>query len=93
MTQQDDLNLENEEFDDESGQGKQITFRVVAELSIPEDWIQDDDPVETSILGEYIKVKSGLYENILSGFVVSVEKLSDDSEETCDPKSQNIPND
>lgn len=74
-----------EDFDDESDTwepGKEVRFRVVAEISLGENEIYEGHPVEQAILNEYIKIKSGLYENIAAGYVLSVERIPDNTEET-----------
>lgn len=70
--------IEQEELIDEE---VIIRFRVTAEIDIPEDFISDRDTVAEELLGTYIKIKDGLYGNIASGFVVSVEQLPDNTEE------------
>ena len=74
--------IEFEDDDVEFEEGKRIRYRIVAEIDLPENLIYDLVEVEAAIKGEFVKVKSGLYENIASGFVTEIERISDNTEET-----------
>jgi hypothetical protein len=68
------------EFDYQNG--KRIRFVVTAEIDLNEYDISDgDDPIEL-LKDQFIKIKSGQYENLACGFVTKVEQLSDNTEET-----------
>lgn len=83
MTTNDEVeNLEDDDFEPDYENGKRIRFLITAELDLNEFDISDgDDPVEY-LKNQFIKIKSGLYENLACGFVTSVERLPDDTEET-----------
>ena len=77
-------NLNDEDFGVEPDweNGKRIRFLITAEIDLSEYNISDgDDPVEY-LKDQFIKIKSGLYENMASGFVTKVERLPDDTEES-----------
>jgi len=77
-----DADFENEDFEEEWKPGKQIRFLVTAEIEIDENHIYEDNPVEDNLIDEFIKIKSGLYENLVSGWVTKVVRISDNAEET-----------
>jgi hypothetical protein len=51
-----------------------VKFTVEAEISKRE--VYDTKTLKADLLGEWVKVKSGLYENAISGTITSIE-LSD----------------
>lgn len=73
-----DAPIDNEEWEP----GREVKFRIVAESSLGENEICENHPIEKYILNEFIKIKSGVYDNIVTGFVVSVERIPEDTEET-----------
>lgn len=50
------------------------TFTITAEMDIPNDHLYStvDADLITELLGQWIKVKSGLYENIAMGVITNV---------------------
>lgn len=50
-----------------------MRLNVVAEIEINDDWLHEGEDTIKAIVGEYIKIKSGLYENTASGFVLSAQ--------------------
>lgn len=52
---------------------KMTTIIVTAELSLETELIYDKDTLSKDLLGEWIKVKSGLYENLAAGCISSVK--------------------
>ena len=74
--------LEDGEFEPDWENEKRVRFLITAEIDLGEYSISDgDDPVEY-LKDQFLKIKSGLYENEASGYVTSVVRLPDDTEET-----------
>ncbi len=60
---------------------KQITIRIVAEIDIPKFAISDSDQLAAkSLIGEWVKIKSGEFENLAMGVVLEAEII--DAENT-----------
>jgi hypothetical protein len=51
---------------------KVTTVIITAELEIEDDLIYDKHTLVQDLLGQYIKIKSGGYENVAAGNVTSV---------------------
>ena len=68
------------EFDYENG--KRICFLITAEIDLNEYDISDGDDPVVELQNQFLKIKSGLYENLACGFITNVERLSDNTEET-----------
>lgn len=54
---------------------KFLNVRVVSSIQIEYDLIQDASGLHADLVGEYIKIKSGAFENIADGYVDSIEVL------------------
>jgi hypothetical protein len=48
---------------------------ITAEINIPDDMVYDENTALQDILNEVVFIKSGLYENIATGNVVSIQKI------------------
>ena len=59
---------------------KTTTIIVTAELAIDNDLIYDMATLRQELAGQFIKIKSGLYENIACGYVCAVS-IPDNTEE------------
>jgi len=53
---------------------------ITSEMEIDDDFIDSKDTLKDDLLGEFVKIKSGLYDNMLCGHVVAVRD-SDNTEE------------
>ena len=81
-------NLENEDLDEDVDvepnweNGKRIRFLITAEIDLSEyDISEGDNPIKY-LKDQFIKIKSGLYDNLASGFVTNVARLPDNTEES-----------
>lgn len=60
---------------------KFTTVRVVATLQIESYLINDISALSDDLVGEYIKIKSGYFENVASGDVDSIEVVGEFDQE------------
>jgi hypothetical protein len=58
-----------------SRKSKVVSYAVTVQIDIEEDIIDSDIPVEESLIGELVKIKSGLYENAAYGTILTVSKI------------------
>ena len=59
---------------------KTTTVIITAELEIDNDMIYDRATLEQELVGQFVKIKSGLYDNVACGNVSSV-RVPDNTEE------------
>lgn len=59
---------------------KTIMFTITATLEIDEDMVYDKAGLRDEILGHFVKIKSGLYDNAACGYVTDVI-IADNTEE------------
>lgn len=82
-----------QQTDDEEWEPKFISVQVTAELSVPVDFCGFDEAMDNfrpgdlqkDLVGEFIKVKSGVYENAACGHITSVVVVGADGGEAGQP--------
>jgi hypothetical protein len=48
---------------------------ITAQIEIEDEYASQSDDVVSDLLGEFVKVKSGLFENIAMGHITVVQKI------------------
>ena len=61
---------------------KKVTATVI--LFIDEKHVCEDHSIEEDLTNEFVKVKSGVYENLASGWIEKVQAVEDEVEETVE---------
>lgn len=58
---------------------KEVEVRVYVTLNIPADMVEDISlaALAEDLVGEFIKVKSGLYENLACGHIESIQSVTE----------------
>jgi hypothetical protein len=51
-------------------------LRLIVDVELAKRDVLDPTTIETDLLGELVKVKSGPYENVFYGEITNVEKIS-----------------
>jgi hypothetical protein len=54
---------------------KTRSYTVTVQIDIEDSTIDLDAPVEESLIGELVKVKSGFYENMVYGTILTVSEI------------------
>lgn len=49
-----------------------MILKITAEIDVEDNFVEDDQTIVEDLLGEVVKVKSGVYENIAVGNISSV---------------------
>jgi hypothetical protein len=58
-------------MDEELEEFETVDFLITAEICIPKDMIDDETDVIKCLVDQSIKIKSGVYENMAFGYVIS----------------------
>ena len=49
---------------------------VTVELEVPKDMVDDVQKLSEELIGKFVKVKEGLYENAAFGFITGIGEIS-----------------
>jgi len=58
-----------------------VVFKAVVEFSVPKRFLDDGELDQESLIGEFVKIKGGQYENLVCGNVESVGDVRDEDTE------------
>ena len=54
---------------------KTVSYAVTVQLDFDEDILDSDTRIEEALIGELVKIKSGIYENAAFGTILTVSKI------------------
>ncbi len=55
--------------------------KATIELEVPKDMVEDVGKLREELIGEFVKVKGGPYENAAFGFITNVEEVTSGTRE------------